>query len=315
MTTKERPLIAISACLLGKPVRYNGGSTNDRWIIQELSKHVDFYPFCPELEMGLGVPREEIHLVYTKEKEIKLLGKKSKNDYSAKAYEADLKIIQDFKSKGIDGVILMRKSPSCGPALVKTVALEQEGPVLFKAGHFAYELQKQIGTIPTIDSGKIKNQEWREHFLKNVFAHFRFNHLESKISKLQEFHQKYKYLLMEQNQTALRALGQIVANSKRAPFEEVKKEYWQLFFSTMICLPQTKNRVNALMHVFGHIKHYLSSDQKRYWLETLEKYSQGPLPYLVPRHLLSFLGQNFKVDYITSSYYFCPIPDRIKIGA
>jgi len=197
MKAKERPLVAISACLLGSPVRYDNNHCKEQWIVEELSKFVDFYPLCPEMEMGLGAPREEIHQYYDEgdKTNIKLRTKNSKVELSSRALNAFAMMNTGLDKVLIDGFILTRKSPSCGLSHVKTINSDKPEEVIHSQGFFAKNICEKYPNIPKIDNGRIKNFELREHFIKSVFAHFRFNNLNASISSLQDFHKRYNTFL------------------------------------------------------------------------------------------------------------------------
>ncbi len=313
--TKERPLIAISSCLLGDNIRYNGGHCREDWVFHELSKYVDFLPICPEVEMGLGVPREEIHLFVNdrNDKEIKIRKKFSQDDLTDAALKTYTKISSRLNDARIDGHILTRKSPTCGTDNVKTVTLNDPNYVIKSTGLYAQYLFDHYGQIPVIDSGRIKNLELRENFIKRIFSHFRFMQLDRKISALQKFHQQYKYSIMEHDQNRLRRLGAIAANHERYEIEEVFKNYYDLYMETMAIVPSRKNRLNACYHVFGYFKNELHSKEKESLLKLMEDYQNGITNYLTINSFLSVLSNAHEKDYLKGQYLFEPYPKELKL--
>ena len=253
---KERPLIAISACLLGSPIRYDSNHCREEWIIDELSKFVDFYPLCPEMEMGLGTPREEIHLYYDEgdKTNIKLRSKFTKTELLPLAEKTYETMTGQMAKVKIDGFILTKKSPSCGLSHVKTVNGENPKEVIHTQGLFAKNICEKYPSAPKIDNGRIRNVELREHFIKGVFAHFRFGQLEKNISSLQDFHKKYKYITMEHSPSSLQKLGQLVSNVDKLSNDELYEKYYQQFFETLKIEATLKKRYNTLMHLFGYFK-------------------------------------------------------------
>lgn len=312
---KEKPKIGVSACLLGEAVRYNRGHTQDKWLLRELGKYVDFYPFCPEVEMGLGVPREEIHLYYKGDdiENLHLRSKFSREELTDKAKETYNRMNDKMDKEHLDGVVLMKKSPSCGIGNVKTVSEDEKGPVKLLQGLYANSIVKRYPDLPKVDSGRFKNAVLREHFVKQVFAHYRFSQLEHKASALQDFHKRYKYILMEHDQDALRELGRICANNDKAPLEEVFKKYKTMFFKTMETQASVNNRTNTLYHIMGYVKNNLTSEEKKDVIDLIEEFKEGIHNYMVPLKLLRFFIDKYNIEYLQNHYYFAPYPKELKL--
>lgn len=315
MSGKNRPLIAVSACLLGSPVRYNKNHCQEEWLVDELSKFVDFYPLCPEVEMKLGVPREEIHLFYESgdKNNIKLRSKHSKEDLSplaAKTYEAMNDLMAEVQ---IDGFILTKKSPSCGLSNVKTINADNDTEVIHTQGLFAKNISERYPFTPKIDSGRIRNVELREHFIKNVFAHFRFNNLKLDVSSLQEFHKRYKYVIMDHSSAHLKTLGKIAANSQKLPAKEIHDQYYQTFFETLKIEATVNKRYNTLMHVMGYFKKDLAPSEKQEMLVLLNEFRIGIINYMTPQRFFEFLTKKHDEKYLVDQYYFSPYPKEMKI--
>lgn len=315
MNGKSRPLIAVSACLLGENVRYNGGHCKNSWIVNELSDFVDILPICPEVEMNLGTPREEIHLVYNHQnkKEVKLISKYTREDLTGKAEKTYQYMSAQMEPLKVDGFILTRKSPSCGLGNVKTVQDKDPSKVIKTAGLFAKHLQDNFPSVPKIDSGRIKNFELRELFMRKVFAHFRFNNLAPKTKEIQDFHMKYKYLLMEHSTKNLKTLGQIASNTMNRPEHEIYLEYYDLFFQTLEINPTISKRINSLQHVMGYFKKQLDSTEKQEILKIFEEYRDGITTYMTPHRFFEFLTRKYDQSYLKEQYLFSPYPKEMKI--
>jgi uncharacterized protein YbgA (DUF1722 family)/uncharacterized protein YbbK (DUF523 family) len=311
----SKPTIAISACLLGDPVRYNGGHSEDKWITRQLSKYVNFKSFCPEVSMGLGTPREEIQLYYKNDnrKKTYLRSKIDKVDLTEKAEVSYSEIEKDLKENPIDGFVMMRKSPSCGQYNVKTVSEDDSGPVLRNQGLFASHLEKCFPDGPFIDSGKLKNFILREQFIKNVFAHHRLLNIERKISELQKFHLQYKYIIMEHSHENVSALGQLAANSHKEGFEKIFMTYKSLFLKTLSIMPTVQTRTNVFLHLMGYLKKQLSSDEKNEILNLFDDYKHGFHSIAVPINLLKIYMKTYNIEYLLDQYYFDPYPKEIKL--
>ena len=315
MEKRKRPLIGISSCLLGNNVRYNNGHTRDKWITRELEKYVDFYPFCPEVEMGLGVPREEIHLVYQDDdrKNVQLYSKVSKKNLTDKASKTYDRLNREMSRHLINGVILMKKSPSCGLTNVKTVNKSGNGPVTFSKGLYTKSLDEFYPLVPKEESGRIKQPELREHFLKNVFAHFRYEQVEKSISSIQDFHKKYKYIIMEHSPVGLKKLGLVASNPKNKPALQIYKDYGEIFFEILGKKPKKSNRYSTLFHIMGYFKNFLTSEDKRELIINFDEYRNGIQSYMAVVTLIQFLVKKYKLDYFEDNYYFNPYPKELKL--
>ncbi len=312
----DRPNIAISSCLLGEPVRYNGFHTQDRWITSILSKHVNLIPICPEIEMGLGTPREEIYLEYsnTNKSEFKLKTKRSNKDLTNLAKSTYSNIINDKRLENLDGFIFMRKSPSCGLGNVKSISNKKESSVRLVQGLFAKEISNRWPLLPKEDSGRFKNVELKEKFIKQVFAHFRLRNITKNVASIQDFHKKYKYILMEHSQRELKALGNLAANHDQLEDEEVYELYQSLFLNTISNQPTTGNRINTFQHIFGYLKRELNTADKLRVLNTFDDYKQGHCNYLVPLRILDYLIRQNNVQYLMDHFYFTPYPKELNLA-
>lgn len=315
-TSKARPLIAVSSCLLGKPVRHNGNHCEEAWLVEELSKFVDYYPLCPEVEMKLGVPRDEIHLVYENgdKNNIGLRSKKSGENLTSLAIQTYQEMNTKLSLESIDGFILTKKSPSCGLDNVKTVNLDDPNSSVPRTGLFAKFISDNYTYVPKIDSGRIRNLELREHFIKNVYAHFRFKNLDQTISGLQEFHKKYKYIIMDHSTTDLKKLGTIASNSNKLSNSQIYEEYYIQFFTTLKVLATVKKRMNTLMHILGYFKKDLEKKEKEEILLILKEFRDGILNHMTPQRVFEFLTKKHQEKYLSEQYFFSPYPKEMKIS-
>lgn len=310
----KKPIIGISSCLLGQNVRYNGGNTIDKWITNKLKDHVEFYPLCPEVEMGLGTPRNEIQLYHKDHhSEYFLRDKKTNKDLTKNANRTYDRLTNESLKRNLNGFILMKKSPSCGLGVVKNVNENDVSKVKLTNGLFAQHLINTFPNTPIIDSGRIFNDELKEQFIKNVFAHFRFQNIDKKVSALQAFHQSYKYILMEHSQLRLRQLGTIASNRNKEDIHQVFIEYQTLFMKTLNEKASKENRYNTLLHLLGYFKKELSKVEKQEILKVLKDYKEGIENYNVPLNLLNFFIKKFNEEYLSKQYIFSPYPKSLKL--
>lgn len=311
----EKPKILISSCILGNNVRYDGGNKHDDWITSKLAEYFDLTSVCPEIQMGMSVPREAVNLQLNKSNEIKMIGSKSKTDYTAAALKTSQDIV-DQSLKGICGAILQKKSPSCGVERVKLFNEKEEELYTMKTtplnrGIFASMLITQKPLLPVIDSGRFFDKNERENFLRRVMCYHRFSLLDGTIKALQDFHARYKFIIMEHDQDKMRVLGNIAANRENDATEAYAL-YSQLLFATLSKIPTRKSRTNVFYHLIGFFKNELASDEKKIILQMIADYNASILPYLVPLKMLEYLIDKYQHVYLKNHYFLNQFPKELN---
>ena len=175
MTTETLPFqeaiqirMGISSCLLGQEVRYNGGHVRDELLLNTIGQHVQWFPVCPEIEVGMGVPRENIRLVGESENP-RLIAPKSGTDYTQAMKKWSRSRLSGLKDSNLDGYILKKDSPSCGP--FRTKVYKGNGPASRTGrGLFAEELVKRFPMLPVEEEGRLRDPKLRENFIGRVFS-------------------------------------------------------------------------------------------------------------------------------------------------
>lgn len=169
MCDPDCPCIGVSSCLLGNAVRHDGGHKFHRFIARELPRHFTIIEVCPEVELGLGIPREPIHVVQRGEEKT-LVGTESKTDWTQPMAEFASKRVSQMKQTPLDGFVLKWKSPSCGidgvNILVENV-YERTGQ-----GLFAAELIRQCPGIPIVQERDLDTKENQVRFIEQVYRQF-----------------------------------------------------------------------------------------------------------------------------------------------
>ncbi len=308
-TKSERPLIGVSACLLGEKVRFDGGHFNDRFVSHHLAKHVDFYPICPEMAMGLTAPREIMRVVFDPETgERKLVETKSGVDHTESIHEASKKIL-DRLPKELDGFILARKSPSCGVITAKQYNMKSKAAERKGSGLFAEHLLNLEADFPIIDSGLLYEDHYKDLFLKQVFAHFHLKGRES-TSEIQEFHKNYKYLLMEHDPASVKKLGLIAANCEKT---DIVEEYTSQFMAALKNhKPNKGKRVNVFMHLLGYFKKDFSDIEKKIILDRIDDYKNHQLTYRTLVEVFDLYSQGKDKSYLKEQVLFNPYPKELS---
>ncbi len=310
---KNAPLVGISSCLLGEKVRFDGGHKQNSYILKTLSQYFTFQPFCPEVDIGLGVPRETIHLIRENDL-IRCVGTKSSELDVTQALK-DSASQQSSHHQALSGYILKRDSPSCG---MERVRVYHNGmPQRNGSGIFAQQMMQNHPNLPVEEEGRLGDPVLRENFIQRVFIFYRWKKLtESEISwqLLNRFHAQHKYILMSHNQEQARTLGRELAEANtKMSAEEFIPQYGA---DLMVLLKQPatrKNHTNVLQHIQGYLKSHLDKDDKQELTESIENYRLGLLPLIVPITLLKHYFRKYPNDYMVNSYYLSPHPSELML--
>lgn len=307
----KKPILGISSCILGDNVRFDGGAKRDSWVTDKLGEHVEFKKFCPEVEMGLGVPRKPIRLV-EEEGKIRLKSIDHLIDHTEKAISTFEKYRDYFE--GLDGYVFMKNSPTCGPERLKVYKEEGKGnPERKGYGVFFLWIKENFPLLPMIDSGRLNDQVLRENFVKKIFAYQRYKNEVKDIASLQKFHQEYKYIFMEYKPQGPKMLGQIAAGLTENKFDENRESYLSLMMEIMERPSALRNRKNVMYHILGYFKKDLDKDEKAQILEMIEEYKDGETSYMAILKLLSFFSKKYSKDYLLNQKYFLPYPKNLKL--
>ncbi len=309
---RPKPRIVISKCIGFEACRYNGEIVEDKFV-RRLAGNVEFICVCPEVEIGLGTPREAVRIVSAGDG-FKLIQPASGLDLTRKmrAFTGDfLSSLSD-----VDGFILKTRSPSCGIGEVKYYAgAERAAPLGKTAGFFGGSVLERFGDRAIEDEGRLRNLGIREHFLTRIFAFSRLRQMQQSalMSELVRFHAENKLLLMAYNQTKMRELGRLVANGERETRElAVIESYGEQFRIALKKAPRHASPINALMHALGYFKKELSTREKKHFLGVLELY-RGRKGVLLSS-AVSVIGSwvsRFESEYLAGQSLFEPFPPQL----
>lgn len=311
MRTFTRPNVVVSKCMGFAACRYNGATIPDAFV-QQLEPYVTYLPVCAEVEIGLGVPRDPVRIVLVND-EPRLLQPATGMDVTEK--------MQDFSAahlaslSDIDGFILKGRSPSCGTKDVKLYRGMEKGAAVARKGpgFFGKAVLERYGHLPVEDEGRLTNFTIREHFLTALFAlaDFRAVKASSAMGKLVRFHTDNKFLLLAYNESQYRVMGPIVANHEKQPTKAVIAAYEQHLWKALARPARRTAGINVLMHALGYFSEKLTSDEKAYFLDALEKYRAKKVPLSVPVSLLGAWITRFKEPYLSRQTFFAPYPESL----
>ena len=311
---KKKPMnkipVGISSCLLGQPVRYDGGHKHDSYITGTLAEYFDFKPFCPEVAIGMGTPRPTIQLVKI-ENQVRSVGVKNP-DADVTAQLSDYAQQQKVAHDQLCGYILKKDSPSCGMERVKVYANGQ--PQKIGTGIYANEMMRNNPLLPVEEEGRLGDPRLRENFIQRVYVLHRWKQLLAEgltASRLTRFHAQHKLIIMSHDNYI--ELGQLLASVTKTNVEEVANTYISQLMKALKKVASRKNHVNVLQHIQGYLKRELDVDDKAELCELIERYRQGEIPLIVPITLLKHHFRKCPDRYIEESYYMSPYPKELQL--
>ncbi|MEO0068700.1 MAG: DUF523 and DUF1722 domain-containing protein [candidate division WOR-3 bacterium] len=307
---ETRPVVLFSRCLGFEACRYNGEIIRDEFV-ERLKGFVEPITVCPEMAIGLGVPREPIRIIYLADQP-RLIQPATNRDVTDLMQDFARSFLEGLKE--IDGFVLKSRSPSCGTRDVKSY--NEDGnlrPAVMRRGFFGNAVMTKFPLKPVEDEGRLKNFLIREGFLSRLFALARFRALRANptMSALVEFHSRHKLLLLAYNQALMRELGRIVANPQKRPLKELLNEYEPLLSQALSRPPKYSSAINVLLHSLGYFSKNLSASEKAFFLDTIESYRRGKLPLSVPVSLIRSYIVRFDEPYLAKQYFFNPYPSEL----
>ena len=308
----EKPRVIVSACLLGNLVRFNGQHSRDRFV-DSLSEFFQLDTTCPEVEAGMGIPREPIRIV--QDGTAKLIGVQTSKDYTDLLEDFSSRKISDLRCQAIDGFIMKQKSPSCGLFSVKNY-LPNGHPQGRRAGIFGEQLMAGFQNQPIEEEGRLNDPLLRESFLMRVYAHHRLRNLfrgEPSPGEIVDFHSKEKLLLLAHCQKTYRHLGRMVSNPKAYEAAEFKEEYVRCFMEALRSKYSHRSYINVIQHCFGYVKADVTPDTKRHFMKVLNEYSQQIIPLSSILGVLESLIEQYQVEYLKQQTFFSPYPRELKL--
>lgn len=306
--------IGISACLLGEKVRYDGGHKLDHYIKETLGKYVTFIGVCPEVEMGLPVPREAMRLVGDKDSP-RLLTIRSNIDYTDKMLAWASKKLDKLENEKLCGFIFKSRSPSSGMKGVK-VYNDSGIPVKTGVGIFAKSFMEKFPLLPVEDEGRLHAPVLRENFIERVFVYKRWQDLiESDWSagKLVTFHTDHKFLILAHSPKHYSKLGKLVADAGKKTGETLKMEYLAALMEALKLIATVKKNANVLQHISGYLKRFLSSDERQELSEIISNYYHGLTPLIVPITIINHYVRKYNEPYLKRQYYLNPHPMELML--
>jgi uncharacterized protein YbgA (DUF1722 family)/uncharacterized protein YbbK (DUF523 family) len=310
----HRIRVGISTCLLGEPVRYDGGHKRDSYLVETLGRYVEWVPVCPEVELGLGTPRETLRLVRIGE-DLHMVMPKTGQDHTEGMRAFAQKRVRELEKEDLCGYVLKKGSPSCGMERVRV--FDARGvPTKSGRGLFAEVLLRHFPNLPVEEEGRLSDPRLRENFIERVFAYRRLRTLFAarwKVGDLVAFHTAHKLLLMAHSPKAYANLGRLVAEAKRLHRGVLREQYEAEFMQALSVIATPKRHANVLQHIVGYFRDKLDADSRRELLSLIDDYRCGLVPLIVPITLIRHYVRRFDVAYLRSQIYLQPHPKELML--
>ena len=313
MTEKIR--IGVSSCLIGEKVRWNGDHKQDRYVREILSRYFEYIPVCPEVEVGMGVPRETVALYGDPEKP-SMISKKTQTDWTKPMEKYIKSRINTLSADDLCGYIFKSKSPSCGMGRVPLYSEFGSHKVKHGPGMFANAFINSFPLVPTEEEGRLNDPRIRESFIVRVFSFKRFNLLLNEkfsLGQWVKFHTQHKFLLLAHSRKHYDELGELVAHSKTIKPSELKKKYGELFMEALTSKSTPKKNTDVLLHMMGFLKKLLTKIEKEDILSTIEDYRSEILPLIVPVTLIRHQVKKHNIEYLHDQVYLNPHPKELML--
>lgn len=314
-TTGNAPKIrlGISSCLLGRKVRFDGNHKHDSFLTGTLGQFFEWVPVCPEVAIGLGVPRPPIRLtgspaapraVGVKDPDIDVTNRLA-------AYGRKQARVLD----GISGYIFKSKSPSCGLERVKVYRAAGASAANGR-GIYADAFLSAQPWLPAEEEGRLGNPRLRENFIERVFVYRRWQELVARglsASRLVEFHAHHKLALMAHDVEAYRALGRLVAQAGGRNLKILAHDYFTRLMEALKRPATLARHANVMMHLMGYLKMQLDADDKAELLEMIHAYRRSEMPLAAPLTLLRHYFRRFPNPTIMHQTYLHPDPRELLL--
>lgn len=311
---RYKPKLGISACLMGDEVRFNGGHKESHLCSRTLTDYFEFVTACPEVAIGMGIPREPIRLVGD-----------AASPQALGTVNRDLNVTAELAAYGakmadeltdICGYIFMQKSPSCGLERVK-VYRENGAPVDGGGrGIYAQAFCARHPDLPVEEDGRLNDPVLRENFITRVFAYAAWQDLlKAGVTRrsLTEFHSRYKYQLMANDPVRYKVLGNRLGSMGRSDPNEIAPQYFSDLMAALKKPATRHTHTNVLQHLSGYLKKTLTASDKEEIQQLIMQYHKGVIPLIVPLTLLKHHFRQHPDPYVALQVYLQPHPENLSL--
>jgi len=304
--------IGISACLVGEKVRFDASNKPSTFCIQEFGQHVTYKSFCPEVAIGLPIPRPTIRQI--KKDDVITVSRPDGSGDVTDALKAYGKTVAKV-TKHLSGYVFCAKSPSCGMERVKVYSPEGNALKSDGVGAFAREIMAANPLLPCEENGRLNDPLIRENFVARVYAYKHWQNVEKSgltKHKLTTFHSQYKYTVMSHDLIAYKKLGQLLARADLS-LEDMAAQYIAGLMAALSIKATRKKHANTLAHIQGYFSKHLKSNERQELCEQINAYREGLIPLIAPLTLVKHYLLQYPKDYLAKQAYLSPYPEQLKL--
>jgi uncharacterized protein YbgA (DUF1722 family)/uncharacterized protein YbbK (DUF523 family) len=313
-TELPRPKLGISACLLGQNVRFDGGHKREQFLTDLFGKFVEWIPICPEVEAGMGVPRETVRLVGTLTNP-RMLAEKSGKDWTEAMNRFSAKRVRAIAEENLSGYVVKKNSPSCGMERVRVYSIkgmpERQG-----RGLFAAALMRKWPLLPVEEEGRLHDLKLRENFIERVFAYHRWLQASSgrkSPGALVRFHTSHKFLLLAHSQHHYRQLGRLVATAKQGSLTAAYDDYGRAFMEALAVHATEKSHANVLDHMMGYFSKQLTTTERQELVQLIGDFRHRLIPLIAPITMMRHYTKKYQIEYLQGQLYLEPNPKELML--
>lgn len=306
--------LGVSTCLLGEPVRFDGGHKLDRFVRDTLGRYVEFVPVCPEVECGLPIPREAMHLSGDPEAP-RLVTVRTGKDLTDQMRSWAARRVAELEGEQLCGFIFKSNSPSSGMERVKIYDANHI-PSPRGVGLFARAFMDHFPLLPVEEDGRLHDAGLRENFIERIFIFKRWREMleqPRKLKHLVDFHSSHKLLVMAHSPKILRDLGKLVAHAQELDASQLYSDYLKLLMEALKLKRTVKKNSNVLQHMMGYFKKVLSPDEKQELLEVIGSYQNRHVPLIVPITLINHYVRKYREPYLSLQFFLNPHPIELQL--
>jgi len=288
-----KPIIGISACLLGEKVRYDGEHRLDHYLRYTAGRYVKWLPVCPEVEAGMPVPREPM-VLDGKGGLVRLITVNTGIDHTERLNKWIKKKLKELHKLNLSGFVFKSRSPSCG----LSVRIAKTGQKT--SGLFAQAFKKAFPEIPVIENETLYDPEERRNFFERVLLFNEFKAIKTE-KELKDFHSDHRLVFLSRGKEAYKCLNQVISSSVK----DKKTLYLEAMNRILTLKARPEDEERAFRMSIKELKPHIDSKTEKYLLKTLKDFRKGRLSraYIISvlRHYSELYGIE---DLISEPFLF-----------